>query len=199
MATTPERDRLLANSTPLAEAEATEEITFKLRTATIRTLVSVHKCPRGFRSRLGYHARLFVTERDGIEREIGYIIGWRISKPTGNKPNIDNRYYLDDWYYRNIREEYDKDSWALAYCFNAIYRPGSFEGDNYDQVVDEEKKNELRDGGNEVVFIQTIYIKWREDPDDEESEVHKHKVSFSFPSADSHRFRILAMVSPQYI
>lgn len=198
MANVTERDRLLVNSTPLAEAEATDEIEFKRRKANIRTLVSVHKCPRGFRSRLGYHARLFITEQDGIEREIGYIIAWRISKPTGENPHLDNRYYLDDWYYRNTRE-YDKDSRALAFCFNAIYRPGSFEGDNYDQVVDEEKKNQLRDGGNEVVFIQTIYIKWREDPDDEQSEVCKHKVSFSSPSADSNRFSILATGLPNFI
>lgn len=197
MTTVTERDRLLVNSTPLAVAEASETITFKDEKATIGTSVSVHKCPRGFRSRLGYHARLFITEQDGIEREIGYIIAWRISKPTGDNPNIDNQYCLDDWYHRSI-SEYDKDSRALAYCFNAIHRPGSFEGENYDQVVDEEMKNELRDGGHEVVFIQTIYIKWREDPDDEESDVRKHEVSFSVSSADSHRCSIVAMVSPHY-
>lgn len=181
----PERDRLILQSTPLAEAETKEEIELEEQDATIRTVVSVHKCPRGFRSRLGYHATLYLTKADGVERYVGYITAWRVSKPTGASPNTDPRYYMDDWYHRR-GSDYDRDSRLLAACFRAIIEPGSSDGDNYDQVLDQGKRNQLRDGGNEFVFIQTIYIKWREDPEDEDTEVGKHNLSLQNHNIDIH-------------
>lgn len=166
-----EGDSLIQNPAPLAQAETTEEINFKDGDATIRTLVSVQTCPRGFRSRLGYHAKLYLTPGGGVEREIGDITAWRISRPTGVNPNIDPQYCLSDWYFKRLGT-YDESSRQLAYCFKAFYGPGTVSPRRfYDQVESEDKKDELRDGGNEIVFIETIYIKWREDPDDEQSEV----------------------------
>jgi hypothetical protein len=173
---TPERDRFILQSTPLAEAEAKEKILFRNQTAIMRMVVSVHKCPRGFRSRLGYHATLYLKMEDDVERYVGYIIAWHVSKPTGVSPNTDPRYYMDDWYHRRGKD-YDRDSRLLASCIRAIIEPGSYDGENYDQVLDEGKRNQLRDGGNEFMFIQTIYVKWRENPEDEDSEVGNHELS----------------------
>ncbi|KAG8162288.1 hypothetical protein KVR01_008053 [Diaporthe batatas] len=147
--TVSERDRLIVRPKTLAEAEATMEINWEHTVANLRTVVSIHKS-------------------GGEEKNVGYIIAWRISKPTGINPNIDPKYYLDDWYRRSSRS-YNRDSWPLAACVWAFYGPGSFDGANYDQVVDEEKKDELGDYGNELISIQTIYIRFREDPEDIDS------------------------------
>lgn len=148
------------------------EIEWEDTGATLRTVMSIHKCPHGFRSRLGYHATFYLTKHGGEENNIGYIIAWRISKPTGVNPNIDPRYYLNDWYHRSSTD-YHRDAWSPAACVWAFYGPGSFDGANYDQVADQEKRDELGDGGNELIVIQTIYIKFREDPKDIESAVGK--------------------------
>lgn len=168
---TSEGERLIHDTAALAQVESKEDIDFKGEGVTIRTLVSVQNCPRGFRSRLGYHANLYLTPGDGVEREVGYITAWRISRPTGVNPNIDPQYCQADWYLKRLGT-YDEASKQLAYCFKAFYGPGSVVPYRfYDRVVSEDKRNELRDGGNEIVFIETIYIKWREDPEDEESGV----------------------------
>jgi hypothetical protein len=170
-----ERDRLIVQPRSLVEAEAIDFIDLDGK-STIRTVLSVHKCPSGFRSRLGYHALLFLKKPGDVERYVGYIIGWRISKPTGVSPQIDPVYYKEDWYYGKERD-HDRDSRLLASCFRAIIAPGSLYGENYEQVLDETVKTQLQDEGNEVVFIQTVYIKWREDPEDEDTEVGRHSSS----------------------
>ncbi|POS74784.1 hypothetical protein DHEL01_v206826 [Diaporthe helianthi] len=138
--TASERDRLIVRPRTLAEAEATMEVNWEDGDATLRTVPGEE------------------------EKNVGYIIAWRISKPTGVNLTTDPRYYLDDWYLRSSRS-YNADSGPLAACVWAFFGPGSLDGDNYDQVVDE-KKHELGDHGNELVFIQTVYIKFREDPAD---------------------------------
>lgn len=159
----PGSDSSSSNSVPLAEAEAIEQIQFKGENAELRTVVSVQACPIGSRSRLGYHANLFLTPSNGEEKEIGWITAWRISKPTGVNRNINGDYYRDEWL-RAINR-YDEDSKETAYCMKALSREakkGRMEGDK--QLV-------LGHEGHEFVFIQMLYIKWREDPDDEQTGV----------------------------
>lgn len=166
------------NSAPLAQIEATESIQFRFQNATIRTLVSVRECPRGKSSRLGYHANLYLTLRDGVERDVGYITGWRISRPSGINPNIDTYPCLSDWYFDPL-QSYDEDSKQLAYCVRAIYGKGSIPTRRVsDRVVNAEKREELRDGGNEIVFIETLYIKWRENANDRRTQVCKYDSAF---------------------
>lgn len=166
------------NSAPLAQIEAIESIKFRFQDATIRTLVSVRECPRGKSSRLGYHANLYLTLRDGVERDVGYITGWRISRPSGSNPNIDPEPCLNDWYFAPL-QSYDEDSKQLAYCVRAVYGKGSIPTRRVsDRVVNAEKKEELRDGGNEIVFIETLYIKWRENPNNRQTQVCKYDSVF---------------------
>ncbi|KAG6354920.1 hypothetical protein INS49_004001 [Diaporthe citri] len=168
---TSEAEGPIDNSAPLAQIEASETINFKggKDNATIRTLVSVKKCPHGFRSRLGYHANLYITLADGVEREIGYITAWRISRRSGVNPNIDPQYVLADWYFESLGT-YDEDSKQLAYCIRSLYGKGEIPHRISERIVNREKRNEIQDGGNELVFIETIYIKWREDRKDARTE-----------------------------
>lgn len=179
---TSEGENPIDNSAPLAQIEASETINFKDGTenATIRTLVSVEKCPHGFRSRLGYHANLYITLADGVERDIGYITGWRISRPSGVNPNIDPQYCMAEWYFKPLGT-YDENSKQLAYCIRSLYGKGEIPIRRLsDRVVNQEKKNELQDGGNELMFIETIYIKWREDRKDPQSGVRNYEPKFDY-------------------
>lgn len=162
---------LIDDSAPLAQIESTEEINWKDGLADTRILVSVQKCPNKFRSRLGYHANLYITLPDGVERDIGYIKAWRISRPSGVNPTIDPQWCLGDWYFKPL-ETYDEGARQMAYCVRALYGKGELPARRLsDRFVNEKKKDEIRDGGNELVFIETIYIKWREDPGDPQTEV----------------------------
>lgn len=195
---TSEGESPIDDSAPLAQIEASEKINFKYGKATIRTLVSVKKCPLGFGSRLGYHANLYITFPREVEREIGHITAWRISRPSGVNPNIDPVYCLSEWYFDPLGK-YDENSKQLAYCIRSLYGKGEIPTRRIsDRVVNPEKKDELKDGGNELVFIETIYIKWREDRNDEDSEVRNDEPGFYYCNTDMHRCSIVDMASPQY-
>lgn len=195
---TSEGPRPADDSAPLAQIEASESINFKNGKATIRTLVSVKKCPHGFRSRLGYHANLYITLPDGVERDIGYITAWRISRPSGVNPNIDPQYCMAEWYFESLRR-YDEDSKQLAYCIRSLYGKGEIPRRISDRVVNAEKRNELQDGGNELMFIETIYIKWREDRNDARTEVRNNEPArFNYFNTDMHHCSIEDTASPQY-
>lgn len=197
-ANTAEGDRSIDDSAPLAQIESTEEINWKDGIADIRILVSVQKCPLKFRSRLGYHANLYITLPDGVERDVGYITAWRISRPTGVNPNIDPQYCMADWYFKALGS-YDEGSRQLAYCIRALYGKGEFPARRLsDRVVNEAKKSELRDGGNEIIFIETMYIKWREDLDDKRTEVCNCDSAFYCCNTDVHQCSIVDTASPQY-
>lgn len=194
---TSEGESPIDNSAPLAQIQASESIDFRDGKATIRTLVSVKKCPHGFRSRLGYHANLYITLPDGVERDIGYITAWRISRPSGVNPNIDPQYCMTDWYFEPLRT-YDENSKQLAYCIRSLYGRGEIPRRISDRVVNQEKRSELQDGGNELMFIETIYIKWREDRNDARTEVRNYETEFYYCNTDMHHCSIVDMVSPQY-
>lgn len=156
----------------LARAQAiTTGVSFKKERVTLRTLVTIQTCPQGFRSRLGYHANFYITRPNSVEREIGHITAWRISKPTGANRNINPGYWLDEWCRPNLRLYNDSDK-ELAYCLRALYGTGINSSPEPSQRINsDEVKNSLRDTGHDLVFIQSIYIKWREDPNDEQTGV----------------------------
>lgn len=157
----------------LAQVEAREAVMFNDAPCNIRTVVSVRECPLKFQSRLGYHATLYLSRQNEKEREIGFIRGWRISKPSGVNSSIDPRYFMKDWYFKDLRT-YDESSRRLANCVRAIYGKGNIARRISDRVVDSQKRDELRDGGNEIVFIETIYIKWCDNLKDNQSEVRHY-------------------------
>lgn len=138
------------------------------------------------------------------EREIGYITGWRISKPTGVNPNIDIMPFGEDWYWSYLNT-FDDQSIQMVYCFRALWgdpdmfvRPNSMIDTPRKvsrQVVDEEKKVQLRGTGNEIIYIQTIYVKWREDLSDEKTEVRNRIPALSSCDTDLRQFSIVEMAS----
>lgn len=174
-----EDDNPVDDSAPLAQVEAMEEINLeqlerKVIEANMRTLVSVRKCPHGSRSRLGYHANLFLTLPGAEEKDIGYIKGWRVSRPSGVNPTIDPQYLMAEWYFRPL-QEYDQGAKEMAYCIRALYGKGQLPIRRLsDRIVNAEKEAELRDGGNEMVFIEEIYIKYREDQYDPSTQVRSY-------------------------
>lgn len=179
------------DSAPLAQVEAFEEIDLEQQgkpviRANMRTLVSVRKCPHGSRSRLGYHANLFLTLPGAEEKDIGYIKGWRISRPSGVNPNIDPQYLMAEWYFKPLRE-YDQGSKEMAYCIRALYGKGQLPIRRIsDRIVNSEKEAEVRDGGNEIVFIEEIYIKYRENQYDPKTQVGNHDLALYYCNTDMH-------------
>lgn len=149
----------------LAEAEGSRMIDLprfgpKGIKGRLRMSLQVHDDPYGYRSRLGYYGDIHMTPTsDNRERAVGYISGWRVSKPNARNPYTVPKIWADEWL-RGPLPVGDtasitdtnilKDPLRRLYDVDGQPRPNS-------QYMTANRE-ELGDQGNEIVYIPMIWI-----------------------------------------
>ena len=136
---------------PLATTEARVDCMFQEEPAELIVAVKVFGDPNDFRSRLGYLVRLRLARTDGDEQlddVIGYILAWRVSKPTPSLPNVNPHWHEEILSEGEKHETMEETSWCLQALLNPDGTPRPALKANTGQVVD-----------NPLMFIQMIYIR----------------------------------------
>lgn len=151
------------NSTVLARASHTKPATLvgALDHSPLRISLQVHGDPQGNKTRLGYYADLFLTPPGQAERYVGYISSWRLSKPprqvTGQTPEP----WVQEWLSGDLGAPNDdsrpfKETLRFLYDHAGQLLPMDRDDDN--RTI----QTHLGDAGNELVFIDMIWIKHRD-------------------------------------
>lgn len=163
------RSKVLAKARGLKQVRLLNKETGKLHMS-----LHVHADPRDRLTRLGYYADLFlrldqtVTKNVPLEREhIGYISTWRLSKEPNKYGHENHPPWVTEWLRSELGGPDDdarpfKDTLRLLYDENGQMRP----------VHAEAFQNDLGVPGSELVFVEMIWIKYRD-------EVTGYEVSFA--------------------
>lgn len=152
----------------LARASATKSIDLERTggTGKLRMSLQVHADPQGHRTRLGYYADLFFTrdeqgqnsEAGQEEQHIGYISSWRLSKEPNSYGHEDPQPWVAEWLRGDLGDPQDDSrpfKQTLRLLYNWIGQP---------QAVDDDSlRSALADTGHELIFIEMIWIKYKDE------------------------------------
>ncbi|KAL1874878.1 hypothetical protein Daus18300_003419 [Diaporthe australafricana] len=151
------------NSTVLARASYTKpaNILGDLKDSPMRMSLQVHGDPQGNQTRMGYYAEFFLTPHGLAERYIGFISAWRLSKPPGHVTGQVPEPWVQEWLSGGVGGQNDdsrpfKETLRLLYDNTGQLRPTDVNDDNT------MAQTRLGDTGNELVFIEMIWIKHRD-------------------------------------
>lgn len=128
--------------------------------------LQVHADPQGHLTRLGYYADLFLGldgpgQSGGPRREenhVGYISAWRLSKEPNQYAHEEFQPWVAEW----LRSELgglDDDSRPFKETLRLLYD----ETGQLRAVNDASLRSALDDTGSELVFIEMIWIKYKDE------------------------------------
>lgn len=149
------------NYTVLLNVMTTSACTFHgAAGAELRVKLQVYKNNEpDFRTYLGYYA-FIKLRRPGEENfeTIGNIASWRFSRPTARDPHLDRSLWVREWLEGEVNDtKYINSTSCIAEALRAIYDD---DGDVRERV-EPEFEDELQSNGtgNELVYIQQLYVK----------------------------------------
>lgn len=128
--------------------------------------LQVHADPQGHLTRLGYYADLFLAldepGHDGgpgvEENHVGYISAWRLSKEPNQYAHEEFQPWVTEWLQGELGDP-DDDSRPFKETLRLLYD----ETGQLRAVNDESLRSALDDTGSELVFIEMIWIKYKDE------------------------------------
>ncbi|KAL2282254.1 hypothetical protein FJTKL_11075 [Diaporthe vaccinii] len=135
-------------------------------TGRLRMSLQVHADPQGHLTRLGYYADLFLAldepGQDGgpgrEENHVGYISAWRLSKEPNQYAHEEFQPWVTEWLQGELGDP-DDDSRPFKETLRLLYD----ETGQLRAVNDESLRSALNDTGSELVFIEMIWIKYKDE------------------------------------
>ncbi|KAG6359511.1 hypothetical protein INS49_013032 [Diaporthe citri] len=164
------RARARVRSKVLVRAKAAKPIGLERtgETGRLRMSLQVHADPQGHLTRLGYYADLFFgldepgqtdePRRQLEENHVGYISAWRLSKEPNQYAHEEYQPWVTEW----LQEELggpDDDSRPFKETLRLLYD----ETGQLRDVSDDSLRAALDDTGSELVFIEMIWIKYKDE------------------------------------
>lgn len=162
-------------SKPLATAGGSKSVTLERtgETATLRMSLQVYADSQGYRTRVGYYADLFLKldapdpevapsqegDHSREERHIGFISSWRLSKEPNQYAHEDYQPWVMEWLRSDLGDEGD-DSRPFKEMLRFLYDDT---GKIRENMNDELIRSALDETGSELVFIEMMWIKYRDD------------------------------------
>lgn len=152
------RVNLAQRDISLYRASISTQVTYLNTPTELKLVLEIRTCPAGYRTRLQYHASLFLQNNTLHNAYIGYINGSRLSKPSRNRPHVDPRRWVQEWWRGEVVDLPDSCN-SMAKTLRVLYEKI---GDDsvepcYDTLSDEHGQ-QLSDSGNEIVYISNIRI-----------------------------------------
>lgn len=152
----------------LARARAAKYIALERtgETGRLRMSLQVHADPQGHLTRLGYYADLFLGldepgQADAPRREenhVGYISAWRLSKEPNQYAHEEYQPWVSEWLQGELGDA-DDDSTPFKETLRMIYD----ETGQLRRVNDDSIRSALDDTGSELVFIEMMWIKYKDE------------------------------------
>lgn len=163
------RARARVRSRVLARARAAKPITLEETggTGRLRMALQVHADPQGHLTRLGYYADLFFSLDDPEqelgaprreEHHVGYISAWRLSKEPNQYSHEEYQPWVTEWLRSELGDPED-DSRPFKETLRLLYD----ETGQLRDVNDDSLRSALGDTGSDLVFIEMIWIKYKEE------------------------------------
>ncbi|KAG8168366.1 hypothetical protein KVR01_001115 [Diaporthe batatas] len=156
-------------SKTLARAGGSKSVTLE-RTGeegNLRMSLQVHADPQGYRTRVGYYADLFLKLAGPIqegdysreERHIGFISSWRLSKEPNQYGHENYQPWVTEWLRSELGDK-DDDSRPFKETLRLLYDDtGRIRGNINDELI----RSALDETGNELVFVEMLWIKYKDD------------------------------------
>ena len=123
--------------------------------------LEVHDDPWKHSSRLGYYGQIYLTPlSDPRQRQIGFICGWRVSKPNAQQPQTPHEPWVEEWlripYSDDLSNPIEADTNIMREPLQRIYdKDGQPKKNSKCFKAD---RNELGDNGNDIIFKPMIFI-----------------------------------------
>lgn len=127
--------------------------------------LQVHADPQDHRTRLGYYADLFLKleepEKNGgpeEEHHVGYISTWRLSKEPNQYSHEELQPWVTEWLQDDLGS-LDDDSRPFKETLRLLYdKTGQLRS-----VDDDSLRSALSDTGSDLVFVEMIWIKYKDE------------------------------------
>lgn len=135
------------------------QVTFAGAPAQLRLVLHIKWCEAGLLTRMKYLANFWLKNASfAQEQHIGYISGYRVSKPSLHRQHVDSRAWVREWWDNDVMNKSGCDS--MAKTLRALYQQTEEDQvvPNAADVTSAEHRRQLSDQGNEIVYISNIQI-----------------------------------------
>lgn len=140
------------------------QVTFNNEPTELKLVLYIKRCGAGRTTRLQYLANLFLRDLLlGGDTYIGYVSGYRLSKPSRNRPHVDAHAWVREWWANNSNFNVMNLAGceSMAKTLRALYQQTAEDQvvPNAGDVPSAEHRRQLSDDqGNEIVYISNIQM-----------------------------------------